>query len=123
MSEDKRSITVQIENITEAQAIALETLFAQWVTLGKIGASRWTALFADGDGNFRPRVLVNGRPATASDLPLDVWKGAEFRIDPDQVACRMAAQARAYAGGYPQSRSQAKRLEIQGAPDLERRRS
>lgn len=31
------------------------------VHLGAIGASRWTAFYSDGDGNFRPKILVDGR--------------------------------------------------------------
>ena len=53
-------MTVEFETLTEAQALALEDLFALWNYLGSAGASRWTAFFADGDGNFQPGIKVNG---------------------------------------------------------------
>ena len=34
---------------------------ATWQSSGGIGASRWTAFFADGDGNFRPKITVDGQ--------------------------------------------------------------
>src|SRR5579863_7579919 len=64
----KRTLTVVIENVTEAQEIALNDLFATWQMLGNLGSSRWTAFFADGDGDFRPRITVNGEKAKFTDL-------------------------------------------------------
>ena len=52
---------IEIKGLTEAQRIALEDLFANWVMLGNIGASRWTAFYADGDGNFRPKIKIDGK--------------------------------------------------------------
>jgi hypothetical protein len=72
----KRTLTVVIENVTEAQEIALNDLFATWQMLGNLGSSRWTAFYADGDGDFRPRITVNGEKAKFTDL-LDrklMWK-------------------------------------------------
>ena len=65
---DTRSITVEIQNVTEAQIIALEDMFAKWVLFGRLGCSRWTAFFADGDGNFRPNIKVNGETPKHQDL-------------------------------------------------------
>ena len=53
-------MVIKIDNITEAQAIALEDMLATWEYLGEIGTSHWTAFFADGDGNFRPNILIDG---------------------------------------------------------------
>jgi hypothetical protein len=64
----KKTLTVVIENVTEAQEIALNDLFATWQRLGSIGSSRWTAFFADGDGDFRPKITVNGQPAKFTTL-------------------------------------------------------
>lgn len=64
----KRTLTVVIENVTEAQEIALNDLFATWQSLGGLGASRWTAFYADGDGDFRPKITVNGEKAKFTDL-------------------------------------------------------
>ena len=76
---NKRTLTVVIENVTEAQEIALNDLFATWHMLGNIGSSRWTAFFADGDGDFRPKITVNGEKAKFTDL-IDrkgMWKPDE----------------------------------------------
>jgi hypothetical protein len=64
----KRTLTVTIENVTEAQEIALNDLFATWQMLGGLGSSRWTAFYADGDGDFRPKITVNGEKAKFTDL-------------------------------------------------------
>jgi hypothetical protein len=74
----KRTLTVVIENVTEAQEIALNDLFATWQSLGSMGSSRWTAFFADGDGDFRPKITVNGEKPKFTDL---LAKGATWRGD------------------------------------------
>ena len=66
--DQKRTLHVQIENLTDAQAAAVEDMLATWVQLGGQGASRWTAFYADGDGNFHPTVIVNGRSPVLSPL-------------------------------------------------------
>ena len=42
MAQQTKTINVEISNITEAQAIALEDMFRTWMSLGDMGASRWT---------------------------------------------------------------------------------
>lgn len=64
----KRTLTVVIDNVTEAQEIALNDLFATWQMLGNMGGSRWTAFYADGDGDFRPKITINGEKARFTDL-------------------------------------------------------
>ena len=59
---------IEIEGLTEAQQIAIEDLLATWVQLSKIGSSRWTNFYADGDGNFKPKITVDGQPARHTDL-------------------------------------------------------
>jgi len=53
-------MNIEINGLTEAQAIAVEDLLANWEILGGMGASRWTAFYADGDGNFHPEILIDG---------------------------------------------------------------
>jgi len=91
----KRKITVEIDNLTEAQEIALNDLFATWVTLGSWGSSRWTAFFADGDGDFRPKVTVNGeKPKTTELIDRDkLWQGDEYRIDFDAIGWALEAKS------------------------------
>ena len=82
------TLDIKIENLTEAQAIAIEDMFQTWVSLGSAGFSRWTCFFADGDGNFRPKITVNGNPPVATTLLRDdqKWQGDEYRIDLDTIA-------------------------------------
>lgn len=92
---EKRTLTVVIENVTEAQEIALGDLFATWATLGSWGSSRWTGFYADGDGDFRPKITVNGEKARHTDLlPREqMWKEGghgEYRIDFDWVGWKLA---------------------------------
>lgn len=65
--QDKK-LEIVIDNLTEAQAIAIEEMLAIWQSLGNIGSSRYVAFFADGDGNFHPQVKINGeRPVHKSE--------------------------------------------------------
>lgn len=94
---DRRTIHVEISNLTRAQAIAIEDLLATWQSLGSLGASRWTSFFADGDGNFRPKCSIDGRKAEVTALltkderwthsePLDL---TDYRIDFDRIAWKL----------------------------------
>lgn len=87
----KRKLVIEIDNITEAQEIALNDLFATWHNLGDLGSSRWTSFFADGDGDFRPKITINGEKAKFTDL-LDrkkLWEGGEYRIDFDSIGWKL----------------------------------
>jgi hypothetical protein len=92
-----KTINVKIENITESQAIALEDMFRTWVALGKIGSSRWTSFYADGDGNFRPNIKVDGKDAKYSSLISEevrnkMWEKEEYRIDFDIIGWKLNDQ-------------------------------
>ena len=91
---DKRKITVEIDGITEPQAIAIEDLFATWVHLGNVGSSRSTSFYADGDGNFRPKITVDGREAKTTDLISEKEKWPQGRyggyaIDFDAISWKL----------------------------------
>ena len=94
MSGQKIKTTIVIENLTESQLIALKEFLFQWQWLGGIGSSRWTAFFADGDGNFRPRITVDGVPPTQTELaggPAGRWQSQfneqdVYAIDFDSIA-------------------------------------
>lgn len=80
----RTGLRIRVDNITEAQALAIQDLLATWAYLGRVGSSRWTAFYADGDGNFRPRCFVNGENAKPCDIgtpPKDRWK----RVDGDEM--------------------------------------
>lgn len=91
-------LTVEIDNLTDAQAEALQEMFSMWMRLGGLGSSRYVAFYADGDGNFRPHVTVNGIPAVPTRWLTDedrkkLWNRAEgdevYWIDFDPIAWRM----------------------------------
>ena len=86
-------VSIRIDNLTGPQLEALEDMLATWMHLGGLGSSRWTAFFADGDGNFHPRITVNGKkPKFTEKLERkDLWVknldcSAEYRIDFDALA-------------------------------------
>lgn len=90
-----REVTVTL-NLTKAQAIAIEVLLAQWNWLASVGASRWTAFYADGDGNFRPHATIDGRTPDAKRSPFPAekfWNGNEFRVDFDPIAWSLRTEA------------------------------
>lgn len=77
------NITIQMNNLTEAQALAIEDLFATWMQLGSMGSSRWTAFYVDGDGNFHPEITVNGNKPKRCELtdPKKRWRKFAFKRD------------------------------------------
>ena len=90
MSTPDKTLKIEINGLTDSQVIAIEDMLAQWRYLGDIGASRWTAFFADGDGNFRPQILVNGEePKYAKELNTffaqdkTVWKTIQMPQHPN----------------------------------------
>lgn len=89
----KRKIIVEIENLTEAQEIALNDFFATWEQLGSWGSSRWTAFYADGDGDFRPKIRINGLKPQTTELidRTKLWRDDEYRIDFDSVGWALQA--------------------------------
>ena len=94
-----KTINVEISNITEAQAIALEDMFSTWIYLGEIGSSKWTCFYADGDGNFRPKIEVDGNEAQfapteiiTNEIRKTLWDNGEYRIDFDSIAWKLNNQ-------------------------------
>ena len=90
----KHKLTIEIENLTEAQVIALNDLFATWMQLGSWGSSRDTTFFADGDGDFCPQILVNGEKPKYTDLlPREkMWaegSHGSYRIDYDWIGWKL----------------------------------
>lgn len=85
---DKLITQITISNLTKSQLIALEDMLATWVQLGNVGSSRWTSFYADGDGNFRPKIEIDGRkPEFTKLIPREVfWENEEYRIDFDTIA-------------------------------------
>lgn len=96
MEQQTKTINVEISNITEAQAIALEDMFRTWMSLASMGRSRWTCFYADGDGNFRPKIKVDGKDAEyapdeiiTDEMRKEIWDKDEYRIDFDSIAWKL----------------------------------
>lgn len=53
MEENKYTLRLLIDNLTDAQAIAIVRMFEMFRNFGQVGTSRNVTFFADGDGNFR----------------------------------------------------------------------
>lgn len=93
MTNETRTAQIIIAGLTEAQAMALEDMLAYWMDGGAMGCSRWTSFFADGDGNFRPVIVFDGRRPQHQTLVDpgkfwtrdEPWKG-DYRIDFDVLA-------------------------------------
>jgi hypothetical protein len=86
--ENNVKINIEIDNLTKAQAIAIEDMMAVWVNLGSNGSSRWTSFMADGDGNFRPKITIDGKnPKRTNLVPEEYfWVKDEYRVDFDAIA-------------------------------------
>lgn len=78
-------IIIEIDNIQLAHAKAIEHMLALWQRLGSWGSSRWVSFFADGDGNFRPHITVNGKTAELDqDLDSNIDQ-SEIAVDFDKI--------------------------------------
>jgi hypothetical protein len=50
-----QKLVITLDNVNQADAIALIKMFKYMQTLGNIGASRMCSFYADGDGDFHPK--------------------------------------------------------------------
>lgn len=51
-------LDIKIDNLTEAQVIALEEFFAVWTFMKDKKMSMWTSFFVDCVSDFQPEILV-----------------------------------------------------------------
>jgi hypothetical protein len=72
-------ITVEISNITEAQAQEFARLFGWMNVLGESGSSRGARISYDGDGGARAVIRVDGEEPTFEGK-LDCWNN-QFLFD------------------------------------------
>jgi hypothetical protein len=56
-------LNIEIDNLTEAQALAIEDYLATWLFLKEKKMSMWVSFFADGFEGFAPEIKVNGDEA------------------------------------------------------------
>jgi len=59
MEKEYQTMTITLNNVNQAQAIALKKMFEYMEHLGNIGSSRLCSFYADGDGDFRPKVSID----------------------------------------------------------------
>ena len=52
---------IEIDNLTKPQEEAIKTMLRLWEYLGNVGYSRKVSFYADGDGNFNPKIFVDGK--------------------------------------------------------------
>jgi len=98
-----KRFTIMLD-LTPPQAIAVEDFLHTWNQLSNLGASRWTAFYADGDGDFHPKATLNGEVPKATPLLKgrdDRWQKIElggpmytgndecYCIDYDVISWRM----------------------------------
>jgi hypothetical protein len=93
-----KKLTIEIDNLTEAQAIAIEDMFLFWENCGHMGSSRWSAFYADGDGNFHPKIKINNEDVKLNKIAeearvkdnftLDIKRG-DYAIDFDNIAWKL----------------------------------
>lgn len=59
--EETKNITIELNNLTEAQAIAVEELMAVWQFISDKKFLYWTSFVIDGFVDWRPEIKVNGK--------------------------------------------------------------
>lgn len=58
MERKYNKLIITMNNIKQSDAIALIKMFKYMQRLGNIGSSRWCSFFADGDGDFHPKINI-----------------------------------------------------------------
>ena len=53
---EKITLNLKIENITQEQAVMIVEMLKEAERYGAIGHSAYVGMYADGDGNFHPKV-------------------------------------------------------------------
>jgi hypothetical protein len=96
MANRTENLTIQIDNLSEAQSLAIQDMLAMWVSLGRSGSSRMVSFYADGDGDFHPRIDINSTdcfvPPKQFGTPEEIqarWKKDVYEIDYDEIAGKL----------------------------------
>jgi hypothetical protein len=93
-----QKLVITVDNIQQADAIALIKMFKHMQYLGVVGSSRWCSFFADGDGSFRPKVSFD-YPEELPEVPEITGiveardhicsSEGDFKIDSDSIAWKI----------------------------------
>lgn len=102
MKRAEHKLVITLENVSQADAIALKKMFEYMQHLGRIGSSRWCSFFADGDGSFHPKISFDYPEALPDVLQIDgvvyynkekrtlegspIHSSDDFAIDSDNIA-------------------------------------
>lgn len=87
-------LNLSFKGITKAQAITLVKMAKIMEWCGRVGTSRNVTFFADGDGNFRPKVSYEASKDISYTeklaMDLEIWEAQDdhkdFKLDFDSVA-------------------------------------
>ena len=101
LQKKEQKLVITLENVSQADAIALKKMFEYMQYLGNIGSSRMCSFFADGDGSFHPKISFE-YPEKLPEIPeidgIIKWKEindndqsfiaseGDFLIDSDSIA-------------------------------------
>ena len=79
-------LNIEIDNLTEAQVIAIEEFLAVWEFLGNSkDISIWTGFWADGKEDFRPKISVDGKKPERCMLDLGLREGKVKMLQHDDT--------------------------------------
>ena len=84
-------LTIHLENVSQAQAIALVKMFKYMQHLGQMGSSRTCSFFADGDGDFRPKFKSFEYPELLPPVNevTGIKPNGDFSIDFDSISWKI----------------------------------
>lgn len=54
-------LNIEIDNITNAEALAIEDFLSTWLWLKEKNMTLWTSFLVDSAGGFAPNIKVNGK--------------------------------------------------------------
>lgn len=80
-----RKLIIEIDNINDAEAIAIEDMLATWINLCENGKSKWVAMFIDGENGFNPDVQLNGKMPFKTkmiDTEKLFWETIRIKVPP-----------------------------------------
>lgn len=100
-----QKLVITLDNVKQADAVALVKMFKYMQRLGSIGSSRMCSFYADGDGDFHPKFSFEYPEELPSVPEIDgivTWNKQEkkldgthtsyegdFVIDPDSIAWKI----------------------------------
>jgi hypothetical protein len=78
-------LNVKIAGLTLEQAVTLKSFLWNLEYAGRVGTSRYFAYMADGDGNFRPKIIIADEVPNVKYKPTDEIKIFAHVFDQEHV--------------------------------------